>query len=200
MISCRDRWPWTKPGYFAMTRWQSNNQWIGGIEAHPAPQNSYCKNPLENFLPRFFGVKTASSSLIIFQRVKLITRSVTHLCWCNWRTFWRKTKREVHKGCLVPARQYPGSPGTCNPEETLYLGFQYLDHPPYSPDLVPPDYHLFPGLKNNWKVAIFRPTWRSLLPRRPGWTDNLLNFFFEWLAKVEQRTKKCIELLGEYVE
>jgi len=25
--------------------------------------------------------------------------------------------------------------------------------------------------KNNWKVAIFRPTRRSLLPRRPGWTD-----------------------------
>ena len=31
--------------------------------------------------------------------------------------------------------------------------------------------------KNNWKVAIFRPTRRSFLPRRPGWTDNLLNFF-----------------------
>ena len=22
-----------------------------------------------------------------------------------------------------------------------YLGFQYLDHPTYSPDLAPPDYH-----------------------------------------------------------
>jgi len=34
--------------------------------------------------------------------------------------------------------------------------------------------------KNNWKVAIFLPTRRSLLPWRPGWTDNLLNFF--WMA------------------
>ena len=41
-----------------------------------------------------------------------------------------------------------------------------------------------PEGKNNWKVAIFRPTLRSLLPRRPGWTDNHLNFFFEWLARV----------------
>jgi hypothetical protein len=32
-----------------------------------------------------------------------------------------------------------------------------------------------PDWKNNWKVVIFRPTQRSLLPRRPGWTDNLLN-------------------------
>jgi len=31
-----------------------------------------------------------------------------------------------------------------------------------------------PDWKNNWKVPIFRPTRRLLLPRRPGWTDNLL--------------------------
>jgi len=34
--------------------------------------------------------------------------------------------------------------------------------------------------KNNWKVIIFRPTRRSLLPRRPGWTDSLLKYF--WVA------------------
>ena len=38
----------------------------------------------------FFLTKTASSSLITFQRAKLSTRSITHLCWCNWMTFWRK--------------------------------------------------------------------------------------------------------------
>ena len=33
-------------------------------------------------------------------------------------------------------------------QKTLaYLGFQCLDHPLYSPDLAPSDYHLFPGLK-----------------------------------------------------
>jgi len=34
-------------------------------------------------------------------------------------------------------------------KKLAYLGFQCLDHPPYSPDLAPPDYHLFPGVKNN---------------------------------------------------
>jgi len=38
----------------------------------------------------------------------------------------------------------------------------------------------WPDWKNNWKVTIFRPTRRSLLPRRPGWTENLLNCF--WVA------------------
>jgi len=42
-----------------------------------------------------------------------------------------------------------------------------------------------PDWRNNWKVAIFRPTRRSLLPRRPGWTENFLNLcVYLWLAKV----------------
>jgi len=49
----------------------------------PRPKISECKNPLEKFSPRFFGIKTASSTLIIFQRAKLSTRSITFLCWCN---------------------------------------------------------------------------------------------------------------------
>ena len=53
----------------------------------PCPKNSKCKNLLEKFSPRFFGIKTASSSLIIFQRAKLSTQSITYLCWCKWRTF-----------------------------------------------------------------------------------------------------------------
>jgi histone-lysine N-methyltransferase SETMAR len=32
-------------------------------------------------------------------------------------------------------------------KKLAYLGFQCPDHPPYSPDLAPSDYHLFPELK-----------------------------------------------------
>ena len=39
-----------------------------------------------------------------------------------------------------------------------------------------------------------------MLPRRPGWLDNLLIFFLSGLQKLEQWAKKCIELRGEYVE
>jgi len=49
----------------------------------PTQKNSECKNPLEKFLPRFFGIKTASSSLIIFQRAKLSSRSIANLYWCK---------------------------------------------------------------------------------------------------------------------
>jgi hypothetical protein len=85
--------------------------------------------------------------LIIFQRAKLPTRVLTFSAGAIERLFEGKMQREVHKVCLVLARQCPGSPGNCNPEEMAYLSFQYLDHPSYSTDLVPSDYHLFSGLK-----------------------------------------------------
>ena len=41
--------------------------------------------------------------------------------------------------------------------------------------------------KKNWNVAIFRPTRRSLLPRRHLWF-----FFFEWLAKAKSNGLRSI--------
>ena len=42
-------------------------------------------------------------------------------------------------------------------KKLAYLGFPYLDHPPYSPDLAPSDYHLFCGLKKQLKVRHISP-------------------------------------------
>jgi len=131
MISCRDWWPCTKAGYFSMTRRQSNNQWSGGIAANPTPKNSELKNPLENFSPRFVGIKMASSSLIIFQRAKLSMRSFTYLCWCKWRTFWRKNAagRSPRWSCSFTTND-PAHWALATQKKLAYLGFHYLDHPP----------------------------------------------------------------------
>jgi len=40
-------------------------------------------------------------------------------------------------------------------KKLAYLGFQCLDHPPYSLDLAPSDYHLFPGLKKQVRGCHF---------------------------------------------
>ena len=145
----RDWWPWTKPGYIIMTRRQSNSWWSGGIAALPSPKNSECKNPLGNFSPRFFGIKT-ESSLIILQRAKLSTRSITHLCWCNWRTFWRKNAAGSSPSGLVHVRQCPGSPNTCNPEETG-----------------------LPGIPVSWSSTLFSGSGPVGLPPVP-WTEKTI--------------------------
>jgi len=40
-------------------------------------------------------------------------------------------------------------------KKLAYMGFQCLDHPTYSPDLTPSDYHLFPGLKETIESSPF---------------------------------------------
>jgi hypothetical protein len=69
--------------------------------------------------------------------------------------FEGKTPREVHQRGLVLTRQCPGSPEIAKQMKLAYLGFQCLDHPPYSPDLAPSDYHLFPGLKKTFERSPF---------------------------------------------
>ena len=197
MISCRDWWTWTKPGYITMTRRQSINQWSGGIAAHPAPKISVCKNSLENFSPQFFGIKTASSSLIIFQRAKLSTRSITHLCWYNWRTFWRKNAAvSSPRRVLILHDDTPAHWALATQKKLAYLGFQCLDDPPYSPDLAPSDYHLFPGLKKTIERSTFFVRRRGhccrgdLVGRTNFWI-----FFLSGLQNLEQWAKKCIRAL-----
>jgi len=94
-----------------------------------------------------------------------------------------KRRGKVTKGVLFLHDNVPAHRALATQKKLAYLEFQCLDHPSYSPDLAPSDYHLFPGLKKTIEGSpFFRPTRRSLLPGRPGWTD-VLNFF-EWLAKV----------------
>jgi len=66
--------------YDPETKQQSMEWWHSGS---PRPKKFQCKNPLEKFSPRFFEIKTASSTLIIFQRAKLSTMSIINLCWCK---------------------------------------------------------------------------------------------------------------------
>ena len=111
-----------------------------------------------------------------------------------------KMPQECHQGGLVLAWQWPGSPDTCNPEETDLSGLPCLDHAPHSPDLAPSDYHLFPGLKKQLKGCHFSSD-AEVIAAAETWSDGQPSeFFLSGLQKLEQRAKKCIELRGEYVE
>jgi hypothetical protein len=56
--------------------------------------------------------------LIINQRAKLSTWSITHHCLGNWRIFRRKKATAGSPRRFVLARQCSCSPVTCNPEQT----------------------------------------------------------------------------------
>jgi len=127
--------------------------------------------------------------MIIFQRAKLPNAEYYSSLLAQVKDILKEKRGgDVTKGVLFLHDNFPTHRALATQNKLAYLGFHCLDHSPYSPDLAPSDYHLFPELKKQLKGAIFRPTRRSLLPRRPGWTDKLLNFFFEWLAKVRGKS------------
>ena len=60
-----------------------------------------------------------------------------------------KRRGKVTKVVLFLHDNAPAHRALATQKKLVYLGFQSLDHPPFSPVLAPSDYHLFPGLKNN---------------------------------------------------
>ena len=65
-------------------------------------------------------------------------------------------------------------------KKLAYLGFQCLDHPPYSPDLAPSDYLLFPGLKKQLKGRHFSSD-AEIIAAAETWLDGQPSEFF-WVA------------------
>jgi len=90
--------------------------------------------------------------------------------------------------------------GLATQKKLAYLGFQCLNHPPYSPDLGPSDYHLFSGLKKQLKGRQLSSD-AEVIPAAETWLDGQRSdFLLSGLQKLEQQTKNYIEPCGDYVE
>ena len=84
-------------------------------------------------------------------------KSLTELCY---RGFLQRRRRKMHK--VRPQRLKTGPlvlhdnarPHMANvvTEKLLVHGWEVLPHPPYSPDMSPPDFDLFPKLKKSMRV------------------------------------------------
>ena len=78
----------------------------------------------------------------------------------------------------------PANRALATQKNVAYLGFQLLDHPPYSPDLAPSDYRLFPGLKKQLKDHDFSSDAEDIAAAETWLDGQRSDFFFEWLVKV----------------
>jgi len=94
---------------------------------------------------------------------------------------WKVTKGVFFLHDNAPAQAHRA---LVTQKKLAYLGFQCLDHSPYSPDLAPSDYHLFPGLKKQLRGRQFSSD-AEVIAAAETWLDRQpFEFFFEWLAKV----------------
>ena len=118
---------------------------------YPTPDNSECKNPLERSrLPRFFWDQDG----ILLNDYLPKGQTVNAEYYSSLLVQLKDILKEIHqrrgkvtKRVLFLQDSAPADRALATQKKLAYLGFQCLDHPPYSPDLAPSDYHLFPGLK-----------------------------------------------------
>lgn len=91
-------------------------------------------------------------------------------------------------------------PETKSQLEIDVLGFGRIDHPPYSPDLAPFDFAIFPEIKSQLKGRRFS----SLSELRSATANIISQYNQDWYRDIfdkwVRRHRKCVAYDGEYFE
>ncbi|KAJ7324456.1 hypothetical protein JRQ81_017476 [Phrynocephalus forsythii] len=81
-----------------------------------------------------------------------------------------------------------------------HLGYELLQHPPYSPDLVPSDFFLFPEMKKPLHGQQFDDREDVIFKVEQWFSSKPEDFYKEGLKQVKKLWQKCVTLQGDYVE
>jgi len=116
------------------------------------------------------------------------------------RSIQNKRRRMLTK-CVVllHGNAWPHTAARTNALIKLF-NWEIFDHPPYSPDLAPSNYHLFTKMKV-WLATQHFHTNEELMDGVNNWLHNLAApFFDEGLQKLVSRYDKCLNVDGNNVE
>lgn len=80
------------------------------------------------------------------------------------------------------------------------FGWEVLQHPPYSPDLAPSDFHLFGPMKKFLAGKRFETDVEVKSAVRRWLHSNQTDFYEQGILKLVTRWEKCVEKVGDYVE
>jgi histone-lysine N-methyltransferase SETMAR len=85
-------------------------------------------------------------------------------------------------------------------EKLRDLHYELLEHPPYSPDLAPSDFCLFPKLKLFLAGQHFSSNQEAIAAVEGYFADLTKNHNSDRIMALEHRSNKCISLKKDYVE
>ena len=80
------------------------------------------------------------------------------------------------------------------------LRYELLPHPPYSPDLAPSDFFLFPNLKKWLAGKKFTSNEEAINETNAYFEEFPKSYYLNGIKKLEDRCNKCLELNGDYVK
>lgn len=131
--------------------------------------------------------------------------TVTSTYYCNLLNKLKESVKQKRRGMLTKGVRLlvdnaPAHSSQASVVEAMTCGFQLLDHPPYSPDLAPSDFFLFPEMKTPLRGRRFENTDDVIQEVEEWFSAKTADFYNEGLRKVKRRWEKCVELKGDYVE
>jgi len=139
-----------------MTCRQNKNQWSGSIAVHPAPNNSRVQKSAGKVLASIFWDQDGILIIDYLPKGQTVNAEYYSSPLVQLKDILKEKRRgKFTKGVLFLHGNAPAHRALAAQKKLAYLGFQCLDHPPYSLDLPLSDYHLFPGLTKQLKGRHF---------------------------------------------
>ena len=113
-----------------------------------------------------------------------------------------KSKRpgKLTKGVLLHQDNAPAHKSLVAMSAVHDCGFELIDHPPYSPDLAPSDYFLFPNLKKHLAGKRYKSDDDVISAVEDFFEGQEENFYATGIRVLQHRWKKCVDRRGDYVE
>lgn len=112
----------------------------------------------------------------------------------------RKRRGKLTQGVLLLHDNAPAHTSQVAMSAATDCGFEILPHPPYSPDLAPSDFYLFPKLKTKLRGRRFGSNEDVMEAVNQFLEDQNREFYLNGLNKLEHRWTKCIDVEGDYIE
>jgi len=107
-----------------------------------------------------------------------------------------KRRGKLRKGVLMLQDNAPSHTSRLAIATLQQCGFELLPHPPYSPDMAPSDYYLFPQLKEELRGKRFETDDDVMTAVEQWFYDQEKVFLKNSLMKLEKRWQKCIDKSG----
>ena len=114
----------------------------------------------------------------------------------------RKRRRKLTRGVLLLQDNAPTHTSQVGMTAATECGFEILPHSPYSLDMAPSGFYLFPKLKSHHRGKCTQyGSNEGLIEAVDEYLgDQEKAFYFEGIRKLEQRWAKCNSLKGDYIE
>ena len=115
---------------------------------------------------------------------------------CEKRSGLQKKKNHLSSGQYTP----PPHKSVLAMGKLRDVHYELLEHPPYSPDLAPSDFCLFPKLKLFLAGQRFSSNQEAIAAVEGYFADLMKNHYRDGIMALEHHWNKCISLKGDYGE